>query len=261
MRRFVSVGCGVLMGGLTLLVPARAAAQQKAPPKRGQAIEIRGQVPTPQVVTVRPREVPAYDRQILSPAFYAGSGSTASAGGVQVVPESQVRGTTALDTLPVGVARENGAPSAATGIAPLQVRSDTSRAVQAPVTARAGASASEIEAMRHELAVRRARLDSLRRALNESMQTPVPTGKMPLPVRRMSAADSAARAQEIESIRRKLEYRRQRLDSLQRVVRAMGRPRKAAAPKRTTPDSTAAPQATPAAPPQATPQATPHGHD
>ena len=179
MRRIVRVGCGVLMGGLALLVPARAAAQQKAPPKRGQAIEIRGQVPTPQVVTVRPREVPAYDRQILSPAFYAGSGSTASAGGVQVVPESQVRGTTALDTLPAGVARENGAPAAATGLAPLQVRSDTSHAVQAPVAARAGASASEIEAMRHELAVRRARLDSLRRALNESMQTPVPTGKVP----------------------------------------------------------------------------------
>jgi hypothetical protein len=246
------------MGGLVLLVPARAAAQQKAPPKRGQAIEIRGQVPTPQVVTVRPREVPAYDRQILSPAFYAGSGSTASAGGVQVVPESQVRGTTALDTLPAGVARENGAPAPATGIAPLQVRSDTSHAVQAPAAARAGASAAEIEAMRHELAVRRARLDSLRRALNEGAQTPVSVGKVPVPVRRMSAADSAARAQEIESIRRELEYRRQRLDSLQRVVRAMGRPRsKTAAPKRTTPDSTAAPQATPAPPPQATP----HRHD
>lgn len=247
MRRFVSLGCGVLMGGAALLAPASVRAQQKAPPpRRGQAIEIRGQVPTPQVVTVRPREVPAYDRQILSPAFYNGTGTTASAGGVQLVPESQVRGTTALDTIPAGGAREIASP----GLAPLQVRPDSVRAVQAPAASRAGASALEIEAMRHELAIRRARLDSLRRALNESMQTPVPVGKPPVPpVRRMSAADSAARAQEIESIRRELEYRRQRLDSLQREVNAMGRRRKPVPPKRTTPDSTAAPPATP------------HGHD
>lgn len=250
MRRFVRLGCGVLVGGAALLAPARLHAQQKGPPpKRGQAIEIRGQVPTPQVVTVRPREVPAYDRQILSPAFYNGTGTMASAGGVQLVPESQVRGTTALDTLPVGIAREGGAPAAApaaAGLAPLQVKADSTRNAQAAAVTRAGASAAEIESMRRELAVRRARLDSLRRALNESMQTPVDLGKAPAPeVRRMSSADSAARAQEIESIRRELEYRRQRLDSLQRVVRAMGRARKPAPPKRTTPDTTAARPTTP----------------
>lgn len=250
MRRFVSVGCGVLIGGAVMLSPASLRAQQKGPPpKRGQAIEIRGQVPTPQVVTVRPREVPAYDRQILSPAFYDGTGTTASAGGVQVVPESQVRGTTALDTIPVGIAREGGVPApAATGLAPLQVKADSTRNAQAAAVARAGASAAEIESMRRELAVRRARLDSLRRALNEQTQTPVDLGKRPAPaVRRMSAADSAARAQEIESIRRELEYRRQRLDSLQREVRAMGRPRKkpVVLPKSTTPDTTVAPPTPP----------------
>lgn len=248
MRRFVSMGCGVLLGGTALLSPAHLSAQQKAPPpRRGQAIEIRGQVPTPQVVTVRPREVPAYDRQILSPAFYNGTGTTASAGGVQLVPESQVRGTTALDTLPMGVAREGGAP-APSGLAPLQVQADSSRNAQAAAVARAGSSTAEIEAMRRELAIRRARLDSLQRALNAQMQTPVDLGKPPAPaVRRMSAADSAARVQEIESIRRELEYRRQRLDSLQREVRSMGRARRkpAAAPKRTTPDTTAAPPTTP----------------
>jgi hypothetical protein len=236
------------MGGAALLSPSRLDAQQKAPAKRGQAIEIRGQVPTPQVVTVRPREVPVYDRQILSPAFYDGSGTQASAGGVQVVPESQVRGTTALDTIPAGIAREGGVPApASTGLAPLQVKTDTARNAQAAAVARAGASASEIEAMRRELAVRRARLDSLRRSLNE-MQTPVDLGKLPVPaVRRMSAADSAARAQEIASIRRELEYRRQRLDSLQREVRAMGRPRKkpVVPPKSTTPDTTVAPPTKP----------------
>ena len=38
--------------------------------RRQQAIEIVGQVPTPQVVTVRPREVPNYDRRVLVPTFY-----------------------------------------------------------------------------------------------------------------------------------------------------------------------------------------------
>ena len=51
------------------VAPAGAAAQD-APVRRQQPIEIRGQVPTPQVVTVRPREMPAYDRQVLVPTFY-----------------------------------------------------------------------------------------------------------------------------------------------------------------------------------------------
>lgn len=38
-------------------------------PRRQATIEIRGQVPTPQVVTVRPREAPAYSRRVLVPAF------------------------------------------------------------------------------------------------------------------------------------------------------------------------------------------------
>jgi hypothetical protein len=38
-------------------------------PRRQATIEIRGQVPTPQVVTVRPRETPSYSRRVLVPAF------------------------------------------------------------------------------------------------------------------------------------------------------------------------------------------------
>lgn len=58
---------------------AAATAQQPTPPKpapraqtprRQETIEIRGQVPTPQVVTVRPREAPAYSRRVLVPAFF-----------------------------------------------------------------------------------------------------------------------------------------------------------------------------------------------
>ena len=49
---------------------ATADAQQPTRPRRQPTIEIRGQVPTPQVVTVRPREVPAFSRQVLVPRFY-----------------------------------------------------------------------------------------------------------------------------------------------------------------------------------------------
>jgi hypothetical protein len=241
MSRFVRVGCGVLVGGALLVAASRADAQQKAPPpKKGQAIEIRGQVPTPQVVTVRPREVPTYDRQLLTPVFYTGTGSTASNGAaVQLVSESQIRGTTALDTIPAGLAHEGGVPT----VAPLTLRPDSMRNHRDTAATRAGASTAEIEAMRHELAMRRARLDSLQRMLNARTQTPVALGTPP--VKRMSSADSAARAQEIESIRRELEYRKQRLDSLQREVRSMGRSRRPAPSKTTTTDSTAAPPAKP----------------
>ncbi|MDQ2766270.1 MAG: hypothetical protein M3Y30_03850 [Gemmatimonadota bacterium] len=242
MSRFVRLGCGVLIGGALFVVASRADAQQKGPPpKKGQAIEIRGQVPTPQVVTVRPREVPSYDRQLLAPAFYNGTGSTASSGGVQLVPESQVRGTTALDTLPAGIAHEGGVPT----VGPLAVHRDSTRNASDTAATRAGASTAEIEAMRHELAVRKARLDSLQRMLNAQAQTPVDLGKVPVQVKRMSAADSAARVQEIESIRRELEYRRQRLDSLQREVRSMGRTRRPVPSKKTTTDSTTAAPTTP----------------
>jgi hypothetical protein len=238
----VRVGCGLLLGGAALFVPALARAQQKAPPKKGQTIEIRGQVPTPQVVTVRPREVPVYDRQLLAPAFYDGAGSAASAAGVRLVPESQLTGAPTLDTTPAGIARGGGAP----GGAPLLTSRDSAQAARAPDAARAAANAAEIDAMRRELAMRRARLDSLRRALDEKVGTPVELAHPPVPAaRRMSAADSAARAAEIESIRRELEYRRQRLDSLQREVKNMGRGKKPAPPKRTTPDTTAIPSRAP----------------
>jgi hypothetical protein len=64
---------------LVCATAGRAAAQQPTPPRpapraqtprRQETIEIRGQVPTPQVVTVRPREAPAYSRKVLVPAFF-----------------------------------------------------------------------------------------------------------------------------------------------------------------------------------------------
>ena len=67
---------GALVVALAAVLPAMVEAQQKPqqparrPARRQAAIEIRGQVPTPQVVTVRPREVPQYSRQVLVPNFY-----------------------------------------------------------------------------------------------------------------------------------------------------------------------------------------------
>ena len=243
MSRFVRVGCGVLVGGAMLVSSSILNAQQKAPPpKRGQAIEIRGQVPTPQVVTVRPREVPTYDRQLLAPTFYNGTGRTASTSDLQLVPESQIRGTTALDTIPAAMAHGGGVPT----VGPLAVHPDSARNVRDTAAARAGASTAEIEAMRHELAVRRARLDSLQRMLNLRMQSPADLGQVPAaPVTRMSSADSAARVQEIESIRKELEYRKQRLDSLRREVNKMGRGGKPVPLKKTSTDSTTAAPTTP----------------
>ena len=58
----------ILVGALALdSSPAHA---QRRQPRRQPTIEIRGTVPTPQVVTVRPREVPTYSRQVLVPRFY-----------------------------------------------------------------------------------------------------------------------------------------------------------------------------------------------
>lgn len=60
-----------------VLAAASLGAQEptKAPsaagrPKAVQAIEIRGQVPTPQVVTVRPRQIPMFSHEVLTPAFF-----------------------------------------------------------------------------------------------------------------------------------------------------------------------------------------------
>jgi hypothetical protein len=61
---------------LLMLVLASTASAQATKKKRpateggAQTVEIRGQVPTPQVVTVRPRAVPDYSRGVLVPAFY-----------------------------------------------------------------------------------------------------------------------------------------------------------------------------------------------
>ena len=63
-------GAFAVLTTVGLALDGTTASAQRRPPRRQATIEIRGTVPTPQVVTVRPREVPAYSRQVLVPRFY-----------------------------------------------------------------------------------------------------------------------------------------------------------------------------------------------
>lgn len=62
--------CGAFAVLLAATMAVSSVAHAQRTPRRQAPIEIRGTVPTPQVVTVRPREVPAYSRQVLVPRFY-----------------------------------------------------------------------------------------------------------------------------------------------------------------------------------------------
>lgn len=206
----------VLVATMATAFAAPLAAQQpKRPPRTGQTIVIRGQVPTPQVVTVRPRQAPDYDRRTLGSAPpSAASFWPALLPGYDVVTERTVDGPTPLDSVPGAVARRR--PSAADS---------------------ALARAREIQAIQNQLEVRRARLDSLDRVLRGE-DTAAVRRAPPRP----GAADSAARAQEIQAIQQELDRRRARLDSLEGVVRSLGAPAAKRDTSGTPPDSTRRPR-------------------
>jgi hypothetical protein len=65
----VVVTLALAAGTLGAQQPSKAPAAAGRP-KAVQAIEIRGQVPTPQVVTVRPRQIPIFSREVLTPAYF-----------------------------------------------------------------------------------------------------------------------------------------------------------------------------------------------
>jgi hypothetical protein len=99
-----------IVAAATLAALAGAASSAEAqrttrPTRRQAAIEIRGQVPTPQVTTVRPREVPAYDRRVLVPDFYDHNFWQSILPAYQLVPARVVTGaplspTTAPGSMP-----------------------------------------------------------------------------------------------------------------------------------------------------------------
>ena len=135
-------------------------AQQPTRRAGSRTIEIRGQVPTPQVVTVRPREAPQFDRNVLVPDFYNPDFLGVATLGYQLVPRSTITGSQAdtvrlaeRQTTPpaVGVIT-TPAPLPAQPIGPAPVAADTSGDA---------ARRAEIDAIRKEIALRRARLDSI----------------------------------------------------------------------------------------------------
>jgi len=106
MRMRLTTIAGMALGvAVALAVAAPAAEAQRRPTtRRAQPIEIRGQVPTPQVVTVRPREVPAYSRRVLVPGFYDHDFWATILPAYQLVPGRMLTGNVRLDSLARGAA-------------------------------------------------------------------------------------------------------------------------------------------------------------
>ena len=109
-----------LVAAVALALPVAMQAQNKQPVKRRQQpIEIRGQVPTPQVVTVRPREVPTYSRQVLYPRFYDHDFWPSILPAYQLVTKRQVTGAVPVDsaTMRADSAAMSAVPSPTPGAA------------------------------------------------------------------------------------------------------------------------------------------------
>jgi len=131
---------------VALALPVAMQAQNKQPVKRRQQpIEIRGQVPTPQVVTVRPREVPTYSRQVLYPRFYDHDFWPSILPAYQLVTKRQVTGAVPLDSATMradsaamsgapGTTPVNAAPGAGTTPAPTPASPADSVRQPAPAT-------------------------------------------------------------------------------------------------------------------------------
>ena len=211
------VGFRVFVAGVAALAigAVQAHAQQqtappKKPPKAGQTIVIRGQVPTPQVVTVRPREVPVYDRQVLGAENGAASFWSAAMPGYRLLSRSQVTGKSPTDSASPSTVAGGGA-AGAPGAAGAQSTDLEART-------------REMEAIRGELAQRRARLDSLERADRDAAakQRSADSASSAAAQSSQNAANASARAAEIKELLKELEYRRARLDSLEAVVKALG---------------------------------------
>jgi hypothetical protein len=154
----------IAVGTVAGLVLAAGIGNAQQPPARRQGsrtIEIRGQVPTPQVVTVRPREAPQFDRNVLVPDFYNPDFLGLATVGYQLVPRSTITGSP-TDTV---ILAERKMTPPAVGVistpAPLPPQPvAVTPAVLADTSADA-ARRAEIAAIRQELAARRARLDSI----------------------------------------------------------------------------------------------------
>ena len=149
------------ISGALVLAAAGSAAQQPTRRPTSRTIEIRGQVPTPQVVTVRPREAPQFDRNVLVPDFYNPDFLGLATVGYQLVPRSTITGSQ-RDTV-ILAERKMTPPAVGVIVPPTPLPQQPVAAAPAAPADTSGDAArrAEIEAIRKELAVRRARLDSI----------------------------------------------------------------------------------------------------
>jgi hypothetical protein len=154
MRAPILAAGALALAGFAVAHPAAA---------QRQTIEIRGQVPTPQIVTVRPREVPEFTTQVLVPAFYDHQFWPVILPAYQIVSRNEVRGVMPTDSMPsvtggavpaTGAAVTPQTPPAARP--PGGVVDTAARPAVPPATQN-----EEIEALRRELEARRARIDSI----------------------------------------------------------------------------------------------------
>lgn len=125
---------GALALAVALIAATDVQAQQptqqpaKRPARRQAAIEIRGVVPTPQVVTVRPREVPQYSRVVLVPNYYDHDFWQSLLPAYQFVPQRMITGS--------GVPRDTTAGRSATGTSTPALRpAASSDTIRTPGTA------------------------------------------------------------------------------------------------------------------------------
>lgn len=125
-----------------------------------QTIEIRGQVPTPQIVTVRPREVAEFPPQVLVPAFYDHQFWPMILTAYQIVQRREVLGGTTTDTMPaIDPIPVAGAPQL---VPDMPARDSVGIPRAAPRTDVPAATRNEeIELLRRDLEARRARVDSI----------------------------------------------------------------------------------------------------
>src|SRR6185312_10892667 len=173
MRRMGNGGTGLALAtAIALIVPLGAAAQQPKKSRTGETIIIHGQVPTPQVVTVRPRAVPEYSRQVLGPELYEQSHAAMLDSGYDVVPLRQVTGQRLVDTTMAPLAAADSAALAAQreAIQRAQARLDSlQRSAGDTAAARTNAAdaarTQEIQELLRELRMHRERLDSLSAAV------------------------------------------------------------------------------------------------
>ena len=147
----------VALTAVALAVAGRPADAQR------QTIEIRGQVPTPQIVTVRPREVAEFPAQVLVPAFYDHQFWPMILPAYQIVQRREVLGGTTTDTMPaVEAIPVAGAPQL---VPDMPARDSVAAPAVAPRTdVPAATTNEEIELLRRDLEARRARIDSIEAA-------------------------------------------------------------------------------------------------